>query len=131
MTDYGLDVLALEDLEDPELLVSGDLNVCYAIARSLLEPPDTHAEIGDPDPADTIDIRSWLGGRWTAQDLAEREREALAVVVGDDRVASAEVSVSYDAGRASVSVSGQGADGPFAFVLTTDGVSAAFLRSDQ
>ncbi len=129
--DYGTDLLALDDEQDPEVLVSGELNVAYALARRLLTPAGVMLEIGDTAPYDSLDIRDWLGKRFQLADrsvIDDLQMQARAVLSQDVRVRSVTCFVSYNHGTLSVSVQGQGTDGPFSFVLAVDGVTAQFLR---
>jgi hypothetical protein len=127
--DYGTDVGAIDDLPDPEFLVSGDLNMAYALARRLMTPTGALDDIGDPGPYDSIDVRDWLG-RATDQDaIDELQQFATQVIVQDERVDSATVTVTFQSpGTLFVSVDGQGAVGPFKFVLAVTNVSAQLLR---
>lgn len=130
--DYGIDVLALDDLNDPEILASDALNLAYALARRLLTPAGAMAEIGDTAPYDSIDIREWLGKRISLADdsaLDDLRQQCRQVLSQDPRLDSVLVDVSFGGGLLSVSVDGTGAAGPFNFVLQTAGVTAAFLRS--
>lgn len=130
-TDYGTDIQALDDLTDPEVLVSGELNVAYALARRLLTDPEAMTEIGDTAPYDSINLNDWLGKRFQLTDrsvIDDLQQQARQVLAGDARVSDVQVQAGYTQGRLSVSVQGQGAAGPFDFVLTIDGVSAPLLR---
>jgi hypothetical protein len=132
--DYGTDVQALDDLNDPEILVSGDLNLAYALARRLMTPAGAMAEIGDSAPYDSIDIRDWFGKRFALVDrtaIDDLQQQCRQVLAQDARVqgGSVDVVATFNAGTLTVSVQGLGGSGPFAFVLQTSGVTAALLRS--
>jgi hypothetical protein len=130
-TDYGLDVLAVDDLTDPEQLVSGDLNVTYALARRWLTPTGALDEIGDPGPYDSIDAREWLGNRFSLTDrsvLDDLQTQAQQVLQGDPRVETATATVTYAAGVLTLTGQGVGTAGPFELVLAVDGVTATILR---
>lgn len=129
--DYGVDVLALDDLSDPETLVPQDLNVAYAMARRLLTPAGAMEDIGDTAAYDSIDIRDWLGARFRLSErtaIDDLQQQATQVMKQDERVDSVSVLASYNQGRLSVGVKGVGKNGPFSFVLSVDGVTATLLR---
>jgi len=128
-TLYGTDVQAFNDLPDPEMLCSGDLNVVYALARRLANDADAMAEIGDNNEYDAINLNDWLGGDF---DLTNRtvtddlQQQATQVLLKDPRVLSVSVQVTYTQGTLNVKVQGQGSNGPFSFVLP---VSAAGIQA--
>lgn len=131
-TDYGLDVQALDDLNDPEVIVSGGLNVAYALARRLLTPAGAMEEIGDTSPYDSLDIRAWLGARFSLTDrsvIDDLQQQCRQVLSQDPRVDSVDVKINFNQGTLSVEVNGTGSAGPFSFVLSVDNVTAALLRS--
>lgn len=128
---YGTDVQALDDLPDPEVLASGDLNVVYALARRLAQDPDALEEIGDTNEYDSINLNDWLGGDFDLTDrtvLDDLQQQATQVLRKDPRVLDVTVQATYATGTLQVVVKGQGSDGPFGFVLpiTADGVQAPF-----
>jgi hypothetical protein len=129
-TLYGTDVQALFDLPDPEVLCSGDLNVAHALSRRLANDSDAMEEIGDNDEYDAINLNDWLGGDF---DLTNRtvtddlQQQAQQVLLKDPRVLTVVVQATYTNGALSVKVTGQGADGPFSFVLPIPLVTAPLL----
>lgn len=129
--DYGTDVLALDDLVDPEQLVSDDLNLAYALGRRLLTPDGTMAAIGDTAPYDSIDLRDWLGQRLNPNDpnvLDDLQLQCRQVLSQDPRVDMVTVLATFAAGTLAVSVAGSGTDGPFSFVVKVDNLTAQILR---
>ncbi len=126
-TDYGTDVKALDDLPDPEELVSGDLNVAYALGRRLLQPVDALEEIADLEEFACIDLRDYLGESIDDQELAALEQRVNEILAQDPRVDSVEATVSFNDGALSVDASGFGVDGPFSFVLSADALSVDLL----
>lgn len=126
-TDYGTDVRALDDLPDPDALVSGDLNVAYALGRRLLQPTGVLLEIGDEEPYDSLDLREYLGKRLSPQEVRDLEAACERVLAQEERVETVSASVTFVAGAIAVSVSGEGSEGPFDLVLTVDNVTAAKL----
>lgn len=128
---YGTDIQALDDLNDPEILVSGDLNVAHALGRRLITDADAMLEIGDTAPYDSINLNDWLGRRFQLSDptvIDDLQQQCRQVLSQDPRVDSVSVNASFSQGQLAVSVQGQGAQGPFKFVLATDGVTASLLR---
>jgi hypothetical protein len=129
---FGTDIQALNDLPDPEVLCSGDLNVAYALARRLSQDSDAMAEVGDTDEYDAINLADWLGGDF---DLTNRtviddlQQQCKQVLLKDPRVLDVRVQASYTSGTLNVSVAGTASNGgPFSFILpiTSSGVQAPF-----
>jgi hypothetical protein len=126
------DVLAIDDLPDPERVGAGEDNAVRALARRLLQPPDANAEIGDLVPIETIDLRDYLGDTPTTQELRDLEAVVERCIADDERVREVEsVSAVHGGNRLQVSVSGLGSEGPFSFVLSVDDVSVALLVGEQ
>lgn len=128
MVNYGTDIAAVDDLPDPEVLCSGEDNVVRALARRLLQPPGVMEEIGEPDPYDSIDLRDWQGRRLSDSDLRDLEAQATQVLAQDERVLSVEVSAAFAGRVLSLEANGNGTEGPFAFILSVDDVSAKILQ---
>lgn len=130
-TDYGTDVQALDDLPDPEVLVSGPLNVAYAMARRLCQDADVLEEIGDDEEFDSINLNDWMGGDYDINDpstIDDIQQQVTQVLLKDVRVASVTVKATIVAGLLQVAAQGFGAAGPFGFVITIDGVSAPLIE---
>jgi hypothetical protein len=128
---YGTDVLALDDVQDPEVLVSEELNLAYALARRWLLNPEDIEEIGETEPYDCIDVRDWLGDRFSLTDrtvLDDRQTQAAQVLLGDPRVDHVIVVATFTQGTLRLSAQGFGKNGPFKFVLGVNGVTAQLLR---
>lgn len=128
---YGTDVQALNDLPDPEVLCSGDLNVAYALARRLANDPDAMEEIGDTNEYDAINMNDWLGGDFDLTDrtvLDDLQQQATQVLYKDPRALTVIVQATYSQGTLALNVQGDGSNGPFSFVVTADGVTAPTLR---
>lgn len=129
--DYGTDVRCLDDVDDPEVLVSGDLGMAYALARRWLHNPEDFEEIGETEPYDCIDVREWLGNRFSLTDrgvLDDLQTQAQQVLLGDPRVETATVLAAYAQGVLTLTGRGVGAFGPFNLILAVDGVTAQILR---
>jgi hypothetical protein len=128
---YGVDVAGLEDIADPEVLVSEDTTVAFSLARRLMQDSDALEEIGDLDEYDSINLNDWLGGDFDLTDRAvldDLQQQATAACLKDRRARTLTVQAFYTTGTLTVEVNGQGADGPFGFVLSIDGVSAPTFR---
>ena len=128
---YGIDVAGLADLPDPEILVEGDLNVTFALARRLMQDADANEEVGDLDEYDSINLNDWLGGDFDLTDrtvLDDLQQQATRCLLKDPRVISVRVEATYTTGSLVVTVNGDGTAGPFGFVLSIDGVSAPSFR---
>ena len=129
---YGTDVQAMDDLPDPEVLCSGDVNVAYALTRRLFNDPEAMEEIGITSEYDAINLNDWIGGTYNLNDrtvLDDLQQQATQAIYKDPRVDTITVTATYVAGVLSVSVAGDGSDGPFSFVVSvsSDGVTAPFL----
>lgn len=126
-TDYGVDVKALDDLPDPEELVSGEENAAYAQGRRLLTPDGAHEEYGDSAQLATVDLRAYVGKRMSEDERQELEEDVAVILSQDERVLSQESSVALGAKKLEVSSDAKGREGPFKLVLSVDGVSAQLL----
>lgn len=128
---YGTDLAALEDIADPEVLVSEELNVTFALARRLMTDPQALEEIGDLEEYDSINLNDWLGGDFDLTDrnvLDDLQQQATRCLLKDPRVRTVTVRATYATGSLVVTTNGDGTGGPFAFVLGVDGVSAPTFR---
>lgn len=129
--DYGTDVRCLDDVDDPEVLVSGDLNMAYALARRWLNDPEDFEAIGETVPYDCIDVRGWFGKRLNFNDRAtldDIQSQHQQVLLGDPRVETATVTARFTQGLLILSAQGIGANGPFTLVVASNGVTAQLLR---
>jgi len=122
--DYGTDVMALDDLPDPEVLVSGELNVAYAMVRGIIEPSTAHLEIGDPEPPRTVNIKDYLAKRMNQADVQTAEVQVERSAIDDDRVKSASSTVTQTGEKLTVTIAAQGQNGPFTAVATIDHAGA-------
>lgn len=123
---YGTDILAIDDLPDPEVLGAGEINVAYALARRLAQPPDAMEEVGDTDEWDSIDVRDFLGGDFDLTDptfVDQIQQQATQVLRKDPRVLTVTVQATLASGKLTLVVIGQGAAGPFSFVVAVDQVT--------
>lgn len=128
---YGTDVRCLDDVDDPEVLVSGDLNMAYALARRWLHDPEEFEAIGETEPYDCIDARGWFGKRLNLNDrttLDDIQTQHQQVLLGDPRVRTATVTATFAQGLLTLTAQGQGANGPFGLVLQVSSVTAQILR---
>jgi hypothetical protein len=125
---YGVDVAALDDLPDPEQLVSEEENVAYALGRRLITPEGALEELGDPEPYDSLDLNEYFAKRTDAQERATLAARATRVLSSDPRVRTVSVETSFANDTLSLTARGEGREGPFAFVLSTDGVTVELLE---
>jgi hypothetical protein len=65
---YGTDIAAVDDLPDPDVVVSEELNAAYACARRLMTPDGALADIGETESYSSLDVREWLGGSYDLTD---------------------------------------------------------------
>jgi len=127
--DYGTDIAALDDLPDPEVLVSGERNAAYAQGRRLLTPTGALEAIGDAAPYDSIDLREQLGARMSEQDLLDLQAQVHQVLSQDERVIRVEAQLT-DTGRAlQVEARHEGTAGPFDLVISIDSVTTTLLKA--
>lgn len=127
MADFGADLAALDDLPDPDQMVSQAADVGYSICRRLLQSQDAFAEIGDLEPYTCVDVRDWIGKRPSADEKRDLEATVARIAREDPRVDSATSSIVFGTSTIQVTISVVLADGPFSYVLTVDQVSAALL----
>jgi hypothetical protein len=124
-----IDIKALDDLPDPEELVSGDENIAYAQARRLLQPDGELAEIGDDGDFECMDIRDALGRRLDEIERADLEQRANRAASADgERVESAQVSLTLSGNQLTVNETHATATGDYSLVLTVDGVTVSMLK---
>ena len=130
-TDYGTDVRALDDDDDPEVLVSGDTNLAYALARRWVNDPQDYEAIGETLPYDCIDARRWFGARLnlsdrtTLDDIAAKHQRVL---LGDDRVLSATVVATFAQGTLTLNGQGIGSKGAFGLIVSVGSATVQLLR---
>ena len=105
-TDYGLDISTYAagpdgpDLDPQMTTISGPAIVVQAIARRLQTP---HGFFDD-DPDYGLDVRGWLNGSFSSDYASTLRHLVEAECEKDDRVASAEASVTFAASRLTVLV---------------------------
>lgn len=123
--EFGIDVMCLPDLDGTFTLVSDGRVLCEAVARRLMTPRGSlpfHPDYG-------FDVRSYLNESMSADDVyrfkssVERECEA------DERVASADASVSFEANssRLRLSVIVTTASGEYRFTLLVTQLTTELL----
>jgi hypothetical protein len=123
------DIKALDDLPDPEELVSGDENIAYAQARRFLQPDGALEDIGDDGEFASMDVRDALGRRMDETDRADFEATANLVATADEeRINSAEVVVSLGGNVMTIEETHETATGEYRMVLRVDDVSATLLK---
>lgn len=131
---YGLDLQGLFDLPDPEITCSEVTAAAYACARRWMTPSGALVEIGEVQQYDSIDVREWLGQRPGLSDptvINDLQAQATQVLFDEQFVSGASVTVTFIAGLLTITAQIQGALGPFAVVLQTNGVTAQLLLPGQ
>jgi hypothetical protein len=131
---YGIDVQAITDLPDPEVLCSENACAAYQCARRLTTPSGAMQDIGEVVQYDSIDVRDWLGARFNLTDPSvqtDLQTQATQVLLEDPFVVAAQVLVAFSAGVLSLTVQVQGANGPFGFVLQVSALTTQILLPGQ
>lgn len=127
MSDLGIDVFAVTDLDPAFRLVSGRLAHAQAIARRLGTPRGDLERIGD-DPDYGTDLRAYVGSdvgpRVVFEVQAAVEREALK----DERTLSASAVATFAGDALTVAVRLADDAGPFSLVLAVSDVTVSVLK---
>lgn len=134
-TSLGVDIAAVDDLPDPELYVSEQQNVAYAMMRRWLTDTNGMSDVGETEDYACINVRNWLGGSYDFTDastLADLEQQATQVQLNvDPRVTACAVVASYAGGTLALSAQGYGPNGPFNFVLQVSQLTTQLLFPGQ
>lgn len=133
---YGIDIAALFDLPDPEILVSEEACAAYACARRWLTPDGALADIGETEQYDSIDVTEWLGASIDLNDpsiLNDLESQATQVLLSEPYAAGVVVTATYAKGQLTLTGMAAGASGPFALVVANGaaGVTGQLLLPGQ
>lgn len=125
--DYGTDVSCTTGLDPTFALVSGTTVVAQALARRLQTPPGGLID----DPNYGFDLRSWVNAPLGARERFEASSRIEAECLKDERVESAEVTVTQNdaAGSLTVGINVELADGAtFQLVLSASAVTVSVLE---
>lgn len=127
MSDLGVDVNAVDDLDPLFTPVSGRLAHAQAIARRFGTQRGSLANIGDSSDYG-YDLRELLnddtGPRAPFEIATNMEREALK----DERTLSARATVTLISGRLSAVLALSDANGPFTLTLVASAVTVELLK---
>ncbi len=125
MTDFGTTLSCVDDISPEARMVSGFRVVGEAVARRWLTPRGRL--IGYPNYG--FDLTQFVNADVTARDLPAIKAGAAAEALKDERVTSADVSVSLAVdGILSVSAVLGTALGPFTLVLAVSDVTIQILQ---
>lgn len=123
----GVDIAALDDLDPTFSLVSGRANLVRALARRLTTPRGSLQS--DPDYG--LDLRTLVGGAFSADDLRRLEAEVGAELRRDPRVVDATVRLSLVERTLSLNAQVRDGTGPFDLVLEVSRVSVSVLSAAE
>lgn len=127
MTDLGVDLYCISDLDPAGRTVTGPEALAQALARRLSTPRGALAAIGD-DPDYGTDLRDYVGADTGAGAEAEIEAAVRAECLKDERVRDVDVTVSI-AGRAlTVGVRVASTAGALRLVLAVSAVTVDLLK---
>ncbi len=123
MTEYGLDLSAVHDLDATLREVSETQLMLEAIARRITTPRGSAIDA----PDDGIDVRDFLSASLSREYLASIQMIVRAEILKEERVLEAIVLVTFSqaAKALSIRIQGYGADGPFRLTIA---VSAATIE---
>lgn len=135
---YGTELAAVDDLPDPEVLVSEEVAAAYACARRLMTPDGALADIGETEHYTSLNVRDWLGGSYDLSDpttLDDLGSQAT-TVLQEEPFAAANgivVAVTFAEGELTVTALVEGTVALFALVVANGaaGVTAQLLLPGQ
>lgn len=125
-TDFGTDLSCGEDGLSPSFeLVSGTRCVAEAIYHRLSTQRGSLVD----DAGYGLDVRAYLAKPFTTKTAFALQSFIAAEVRRDERVQTARVRVSLDAGtrRLAIAVEGEAAEGPFALAMAISDLSVELL----
>lgn len=125
MPDFGSDVSTFPDLDPGFSSMTGARVLAEAMARRFTTPRGSL--VGSPTYG--VDVREWLNESMTRARLTEWARALEQEAEKDERIESAEVSLSYDSAAMALRISAllEAADRTFALVLVVTAVSLTIL----
>jgi len=114
--DYGTDLSCTNDIDPMMHVVSGSDMMAQVCVRRLF----CRKGMLLSDPLYGIDVRDFLNTKITSTDLTRIQALCRAELMRDERIFSAKVEASYsqDTKTLALSITGTGATGPFALVLS-------------
>ncbi len=119
--NFGADVSTWPDLDGSFALITGKRVVAEAALRRLMTPRG--ALVGAPNYG--LDLRGWVNASYTPAQLGRLQADIAAECEKDERVRSADVTVTADTTTMSltVQVALDTNDGPFGMTLLVTAVS--------
>src|SRR5262245_42210422 len=136
-TDYGLDFSTfvgedgIPDLDPTFTVIPGTSTraIAECLARGLYMPHGRLVEIGDEQDCG-FDVRAFLSGKIATRELASIKRGVESEALRDERVDTVTADVTYhpDGNRIEIVVEGDGAVGPFEFVLSITQLTVELLN---
>lgn len=126
-TDYGTDLSCVADLDPNGTAVSGRLLLGQALARRLSTPRGRLLE----DANYGFDLRQFLDSDLAPVDYAAIRTGVEAECLKDERILSAQATVTLTNNVLLVSVVLQDGTGPFPLVLATTNVTTTLLSVGQ
>ncbi len=121
---YGTDVSWFPDLDPNLSLTSGNQTLAQAIWQRLMTPRGTFPW----DPEYGLDVRGLLNETILPNTIGAWQRQIANEIEKDERVISANVVITQTSQTAiSISITGNGAAGPFTLVLGVSSVTVSLL----
>lgn len=123
---YGRDVSCAPDLDENFALVQGPAVVAQALWRRFSTPRGALAF----HPNEGFDLRILINESFTPETLARMSAAIEAEALKDERVEEATASLEYLAAskKLVITITGIGAEGPFALTMFVSGVSVALIQ---
>lgn len=125
MTDFGSDISFAPDMSTNLALVSADQVVAEAILRRLSTPRGWFSW----DPSYGLDLRMMLNASMTDETVALWRREIANECEKDERVLSANVSISRIGNALTVGIELTTSNGPLSLVLGVSAVTVSLLQA--
>lgn len=129
--DFGTDTQASSDLTRRETLVTGKINVGYALARRFMTPRGGLAAIGG-DPDYGLDLREMVNSALTLAQQARWKADIALEAEKDPRIQNASADFVFDQSRstATVTITLVSADdgAPFTLVLQVTAATVEVLE---
>lgn len=127
MTDLGVDLYCISDLDAAGRTVSGPEALAQALARRLQTPRGALAAIGD-DPDYGTDLRDYVGEDTGAGAEAEIEAAVRAECLKDERVRDVDVTVAIRDRVLTVGLRVASTQGVVRLVLAVSAVTVDLLK---
>jgi hypothetical protein len=127
-TDFGTDLLCLNDLDPRFATVSGVANLKQALLHRLQTPRGTLFYDSPDGSTYGIDLRDYLSSQQTPSLARQMQSDVQAEVMKDQRVQSCQVQVTTPTpGAYKVTIAGLASGGPFSMVLAVNNLTVTQL----